>query len=87
MTKSLIREVTWHLAPDREPDAESVTRRMSCVVCEDDGKGSDAMSAPFEDGEHGVLAAQSWVFGHVGRHPTHHTFREIICRPWRAVMT
>ncbi|MET8689705.1 hypothetical protein ABZV77_36435 [Streptomyces sp. NPDC004732] len=86
MTKSLTREVTWHLSPDREPDAEPITRRMVCVVCEDDGTGPAAMSEPYEESEHGVLAAQSWVFEHVGRHPCHHTFREVICRPWRAVM-
>ncbi|WP_409235633.1 hypothetical protein [Streptomyces sp. PA5.6] len=87
MTRSLISEVTWHLAPDREPDAEPITRQMVCVVCEDDGKGPDATSAPFEDSEDGVLAAQAWVFAHVRRNPCHHTFREVICRPWRAVMT
>ncbi|WP_409235689.1 hypothetical protein [Streptomyces sp. PA5.6] len=91
MTKSPTREVTWRLFPDREPDAEPITRQMVCVVCdgdgEDDGKAPDATSAPFEDGKDGVLAAQSWVFAHVSRHPCHHTYREIIRRPWRAVMT
>ncbi|MFD6432344.1 hypothetical protein [Streptomyces venezuelae] len=87
MTRSLISEVTWRLAPDHEPDAEPITRQMVCVVCEDDGKGPGATSAPFEDGEDGVLASQAWVFTHVRQNPCHHTFREVICRPWRAVMT
>ncbi|MFI1682262.1 hypothetical protein [Streptomyces sp. NPDC020607] len=87
MTRSLISEVTWQLSPDHEPDAEPITRRMVCVVCEGDGKGPDATSAPFEDDEDGVLACQAWVFGHVRHNPCHHTFREVICRPWRAVMT
>ncbi|KUF15339.1 hypothetical protein [Streptomyces silvensis] len=86
MTKSRIHEVTWHLSPDREPDAEPITRQMVCVVCEEDA-GPDASSEPYEDGEDGVLAAQSWVFGHTARHPCHHTYRELIVRPWRAVMT
>ncbi|WP_440582038.1 DUF7848 domain-containing protein [Streptomyces flavofungini] len=87
MAKSLVHEVTWRLSPDREPDAEPMTRRMVCVVCEDDGAGAAASSEPFEETEHGVLAAQSWVFAHAGRHPCHHTYREVICRPWRTVMT
>ncbi|MFI7317551.1 hypothetical protein [Streptomyces venezuelae] len=87
MTKSVICEVTWHLSPDTEPDAERITRQMVCVVCEDDEAAPAAMSEPFEDSEHGVLAAQAWVFKHAGRHPCHHTYRELICRPWRAVMT
>ncbi|MFE3162423.1 hypothetical protein [Streptomyces sp. NPDC059224] len=45
---------------------------MECVVCGE----SSGSSEDFADG-------QSWVFRHCGRNPSHHTFREIITRPWR----
>ncbi|WP_312018540.1 hypothetical protein [Streptomyces sp. I05A-00742] len=66
---------TWTLQPDREPDAEPVTYAMRCVVC---GAESDAA----ED----FLDAQHWTFRHAGRNPSHHTYRELIMRPWRAWM-
>ncbi len=28
--------------------------------------------------------SQHWVFAHGGRNPTHHTYREVITRPWKA---
>ncbi|WP_306317599.1 MULTISPECIES: hypothetical protein [unclassified Streptomyces] len=86
MPKSVITMATWLLSPDREPDAEPLTRKMVCVVCLEDGT-PECESPPYEDGVDGVLAAQEWVFRHVGHHPVHHTYREIITRPWRAVMT
>ncbi|MET9517760.1 hypothetical protein [Streptomyces sp. NPDC002994] len=66
---------TWTLRPDQEPDAEPVTYAMRCAVC---GAGSEA-STDFSE-------PQSWVFRHVGRNPSHHTFQEVIVRPWRAWM-
>ncbi|MFI9205731.1 hypothetical protein [Streptomyces sp. NPDC053048] len=66
---------TWTLQPDREPDAEPVTYAMQCVVC-------GAESEPDED----AATAQSWTFRHAGRNPSHHTYRELITRPWRAWM-
>ncbi|MFC5719657.1 hypothetical protein ACFP1Z_05620 [Streptomyces gamaensis] len=65
----------WTLQPDREPDAEPITYVMECVVC----------------GEHSAVEedfgeAQRWTFRHAGRHPSHHTYREVITRPWRAWM-
>ncbi|WP_372408574.1 hypothetical protein [Streptomyces luteireticuli] len=66
---------TWTLQPDREPDAEPMTYAMQCAVC---GEGS----GPAED----FLDAQHWAFRHAGRNPSHHTYRELIERPWRAWM-
>ncbi|MEV5374849.1 hypothetical protein AB0L26_02570 [Streptomyces nondiastaticus] len=73
--RAVYRYGTWTLAPDREPDAEPVTYAMQCAVCEE-------KSDPQED----LAAAQTWTFRHAGRHPSHHTYREVITRPWRAWM-
>ncbi|MFC4515892.1 hypothetical protein [Streptomyces ehimensis] len=66
---------TWTLAPDQEPDAEPISYAMQCAVC---GSSSDTS----ED----AAVGQRWTFQHVGRHPSHHTFRETITRPWRTWM-
>ncbi|GAA3054942.1 hypothetical protein GCM10020000_41470 [Streptomyces olivoverticillatus] len=66
---------TWTLQPDKEPDAEPITYAMKCAVCGE-------TSPTWED--YGV--AQNWTFTHAGRNPTHHTYREVIIRPWRAWM-
>ncbi|WP_330338762.1 DUF7848 domain-containing protein [Streptomyces sp. NBC_00557] len=63
----------WTLQPDREPDAEPATYAMQCSVCGDNSPPSVDFAEP-----------QSWVFEHGGRNPSHHTYREIITRPWRA---
>lgn len=70
--RSVIRQETWTLTPDREPDAEPTTYAMECAVCEE----SSAASKDFAD-------PQSWALAHSGRNPSHHTFRESIVRPWR----
>ncbi|MGH3309843.1 MAG: hypothetical protein ACRDP3_04560 [Streptomyces sp.] len=71
--RSVIRYEQWTLSPDREPDAEPVTFSMECAVC---GQRSHA-SVDFGD-------VQDWTLRHAGRRPTHHTYREIVQRPWRA---
>ncbi|AYC41997.1 hypothetical protein [Streptomyces griseorubiginosus] len=70
--RAVIRHETWTLEPDREPDAEQVTYAMECAVCEE----SSGCSDDFADG-------QLWVLKHCGKNPSHHTFREVITRPWR----
>ncbi|HEY8986061.1 MAG TPA: hypothetical protein VIU15_41610 [Streptomyces sp.] len=72
MTRAVIRHETWTLEPDREPDAEPVTYAMECAVC---GESSEAA--------HDFAEPQSWVLKHCGKNPSHHTFREVITRPWR----
>ncbi|GAA0487446.1 hypothetical protein GCM10009544_55920 [Streptomyces stramineus] len=74
-TRKHFRFGTWTLQPDREPDAEPVTYAMQCAVCEEH-------SATVED----PSDAQGWTFRHAGRNPSHHTYRELITRPWRAWM-
>ncbi|MCX5419937.1 MULTISPECIES: hypothetical protein [unclassified Streptomyces] len=70
--RAVIRHETWTLEPDREPDAEPTTYAMKCAVC---GESSEA-SVDFAEG-------QFWVLKHCGKNPSHHTFREVITRPWR----
>jgi hypothetical protein len=70
--RAVLRYETWTLQPDREPDAEPITYAMQCAVC---GQTSPA-SVEFGGPQEGVLT-------HSGRTPSHHTYREIITRPWR----
>lgn len=63
----------WTLTPDREPDAEPVAYAMQCAVC-GDVSGTDV----------DFTVPQDRTFRHAGRHPSHHTYREVITRPWRA---
>ncbi|MFY7628291.1 DUF7848 domain-containing protein [Streptomyces sp. NY05-11A] len=68
----MIRHETWTLTPDREPDAEPMTYAMECAVCGEFSAAGEDFPEP-----------QSWVLEHCGKNPSHHTFREIITRPWR----
>ncbi|MGP3999042.1 DUF7848 domain-containing protein [Streptomyces sp. 8N706] len=70
---TVIRRELWTLTPDREPDAEPLTFAMECAVC-----GERSLTG--ED----VGVTQDWTLRHAGRNPSHHTYREVITRPWRA---
>ena len=70
--RSVLRYETWTLQPDREPDAEPVRTRCSAPWT--------ARLAASED----FAEPQDWVLRHCGQNPPHHTYREIITRPWRA---
>jgi hypothetical protein len=74
-TRSLLRFMRWVLEPDREPDAEPVAFLMQCAVCQ----LKSPSSVEFD-------TISQWTFQHAARHPSHHTYREIITRPWRAWM-
>ncbi|MCA1222209.1 DUF7848 domain-containing protein [Streptomyces sp. 8L] len=71
--RTVVRHQQWTLRPDQEPDAEPVSYAMRCAVCGE-------VSPAYTD----FTASQDWVFAHGGRHPSHHTYREIITRPWKA---
>ncbi|TKA11833.1 DUF7848 domain-containing protein [Actinacidiphila oryziradicis] len=73
MTRALLRFVPWTISPNREPDAEPITHAMQCTACGE-------KSLPFKE----IEPAQLWALKHAGR-TRHHTYREIITRPWRAV--
>ncbi|MFD5696836.1 MULTISPECIES: DUF7848 domain-containing protein [Streptomyces] len=71
-TRAVLRFETWTLEPDREPDAEPTAYAMQCVVDGETSPVSEDYAEP-----------QMWVMEHCGRHPSHHTYRELITRPWR----
>jgi hypothetical protein len=72
-TRAVVRHQRWTLQPDREPDAEPTSYAMQCAVCGETSPVDTDYSTP-----------QDWVFAHGGRNPSHHTYQEIITRPWRA---
>ncbi|MEU8541980.1 hypothetical protein AB0C52_18655 [Streptomyces sp. NPDC048717] len=73
--KTIIKPMLWSLIPDREPDAEPMTHAIRCAVCGDGSEGGGSWEAP-----------QIWALEHSGRNPSHHTYREIVERPWRTIM-
>ncbi|MDI3390724.1 hypothetical protein QIS99_31685 [Streptomyces sp. B-S-A8] len=73
--RSLVAHREWTLEPNSEPDAEPITYAMQCAVCNETSEAGVEWSVP-----------QSWTLEHSGRNPSHHTYREIITRPWRTWM-
>jgi hypothetical protein len=74
VTRAVFRFEDVTLAPDQEPDAEWITFAMQCAVCEERSAASEE-----------TRPVQDWVFEHVREHPGHHSYREVITRPYRAV--
>ncbi|MFJ6893627.1 hypothetical protein [Streptomyces hokutonensis] len=52
-----------------------MTHKMKCGVCGEES-GEDGSWEP----------PQSWVLEHCGKNPSHHSYSEIITRPWRTFM-
>lgn len=73
--RSIIRHATVTITPDREPDAAPVTHQFECAVCGEES-GTDGSWEP----------PQTWAMQHFGKNPSHHTYSEIITRPWRTWM-
>ncbi|QJD50696.1 hypothetical protein SEA_ISSMI_50 [Streptomyces phage Issmi] len=73
--KAIIRHEQWTLTPDREPDAPPLKYKMECAVCGDGSEESEGWNDP-----------QAWTLEHSGKNPSHHSFREVITRPWRTFM-
>ncbi|WP_053708078.1 hypothetical protein [Streptomyces sp. NRRL B-3648] len=71
--RAVVCHKEWTLQPDREPDAAPITYAMQCGVCDESSPTSTDFAEP-----------QGWVLEHGGRNPSHHTYREITTRPWRA---
>lgn len=70
--RAIVRHVRRTLAPNQEPDAEPQTYAMLCVVCGESSAAAEDWDAP-----------QGWALSHSGHNPSHHTYRELITRPWR----
>ncbi|MFD7409750.1 hypothetical protein ACFV7R_45825 [Streptomyces sp. NPDC059866] len=73
MSRAVVCRKEWTLQPDQEPDVEPTTYAMQCAVCGESSTPSTDFAQP-----------QNWVLEHGGRNLSHHTYREIITRPWRA---
>ncbi|MGH3313889.1 MAG: hypothetical protein ACRDP3_25455 [Streptomyces sp.] len=67
--------MSWTIQPDTEPDAEPPIHAMMCAVCHKQSGGRDELAE-----------AQDWALDHAGRHPTHHSYRELTVTPWKAWM-
>lgn len=74
MINTVIRHVLWRLGRDRAEGAPPPMTQLHCTSC---GEASGVVDlVDFAD-------AQTWAFGHVGRHPSHAGFREEITRFYR----
>ena len=71
--RAVLRYETWTLEPDHEPDAEPTTYAMQSAV--------DGETSPLSED---FVEPQNWVLRHCGQHPSRHTYREVITRPWRS---
>ena len=81
--RAVFRFVRWTVAPDREPDAEPITYAMQCAVCGMRYAVCGRQSKAFVE----IGPAQDWTLRHTARARGHHSYREIITRPWRAWAT
>ncbi|WP_436840079.1 DUF7848 domain-containing protein [Streptomyces abikoensis] len=74
-TRAVIAHADWTVRPDREPDAKPHTYAQECDVC---GEGSPRST----DQEVGSL----WILEHVRANPSHHSYTQIVKRPFHAWM-
>lgn len=75
MSRAVYRFRAYTVVPDTEPDAEPFRHRMQCAVCGATGP---------ETGTAEVAAR--WALAHLRAAPEHVTCRELITRPYRAVL-
>lgn len=74
MTRAVYRFVNYTVIPDKEPDAEPLTFRLQCSVCEEQGPQEKTT----ED-------AAAWALIHVKDNREHLTYREHVTRPYRMI--
>lgn len=72
MTRAIYRFEEFTVTPDQEPDAEPLTFRLQCAVCEESGPEENTT----ED-------ASAWALIHLKGNREHFTYREHITRPYR----
>ncbi|ARX85617.1 hypothetical protein SMD44_05081 [Streptomyces alboflavus] len=60
------------IAPNREPDAEPITRSMECMAC--------GATSPVSEGH---VEPQDWILGHIRGFPAHLDYREHVTLPYR----
>ena len=72
---TVIRYADWMIGPETAPEAPRIVYEMQCLGCEEVSEASEE----FEE-------VRTWAFRHVGRHPSHTGYREIVHRFWRATL-
>ncbi|MFI0912887.1 DUF7848 domain-containing protein [Streptomyces abikoensis] len=75
-TRAVITHADWTVQPDHEPDARPHTYAQECDLC---GEGSTRST----DQEAGTL----WILEHVRTNPSHHSYTQIVKRPFRTWMS
>ncbi|NUS15652.1 MAG: hypothetical protein HOY69_30375 [Streptomyces sp.] len=75
MSRSIIRTVTWTCSRETGPEAPLILHQFECTTCGE----SSACSEDFE-------TARGFTFRHIGGHPSHTGYREIVHRFWRMHM-
>jgi hypothetical protein len=72
--RTIIRSVTWTLRPDIEPGApKAPIHHVECTTCLE----------PSEAAEGDQLAPELWTLQHVGKNPSHRSYRAITTNFWR----
>ncbi|MEC4021006.1 DUF7848 domain-containing protein [Streptomyces sp. H27-D2] len=71
MTRSVYRYISWTMGPDPARKAPEMVHELQCTTC-DLGSGEQEV---FEK-------ARDWAFKHIGGHPSHQSYREIVTRFW-----
>ncbi|GGP68751.1 DUF7848 domain-containing protein [Streptomyces abikoensis] len=74
-TRAVITHADWTVRPDPEPDAKPHTYAQECEVC---GEGSPRST--------GQEAGSVWILEHVRANPSHHSYTQIVKRPFHAWM-
>ncbi|MEV8475178.1 hypothetical protein [Streptomyces sp. NPDC051173] len=72
---AVIRYADWMISPETAPEAPAIVHELQCTTC----RSSSEANEDFE-------TVRNWAFQHVGRHPSHTAYREIIHRFWRATL-
>lgn len=72
MTRSVIRRLDWTCTPETAPEAPSLLHQFECTTCGESGLCSENFES-----------ARDFTFVHIGRHPSHTGYREILHRFWR----
>ncbi|MFZ3570616.1 hypothetical protein ACOKM5_27170 [Streptomyces sp. BH097] len=75
MTRSIVREVRWHIGPDTSEGApKGTTIIVGCATCPEISGVVDPMTG----------APEEWAIGHASKHPSHTGYRCWMLTLWRA---
>ena len=74
----ILRHVDWTIRPDQDDDAPPITYAFRCLTLDPNDMECGATSGHCGD----PIDAQAWTFQHLGEHPEHTSYAELIERPW-----